>query len=193
MDENTGMGTPQPPLPPPGPREYVVEPERKRPVFVIVLGVLMMIFGFFTVAGTLVQPWLKDLQEKQMAKMPAEQRAAAEKQMEQYAGMQEYQEKLKPVSIVLGIAHLVCGLGLVMVREWGRISSIALFILLGAWTLVQMLFIETPKPPSHALQTAGQVFQIVYLAIVLVLAYYLTAVAPAFRPEEASATPAARA
>jgi len=187
MSYNAGMGTNQPPST--GPREYVVEVERKRPVLIVIIAVLMLLSSLmsgFGVLGMMLGGKFMDMAEANSAQMTSEQRAQFEEGKEAMEKVKEHSNVLVPMTVVEGIAFLGLGIGLILRKEWARIGSIVLLAAAAAYMLVEMLALHWTTEP-------GQISPIIFVAIYALSAYYLTNVAWAFQPKSTGAATGARA
>jgi hypothetical protein len=171
MDEDKGAGIGQPAA---GMREYVIEPERKRPVPVYVLAILMLIVAVWMLVGTLVLMPLsqKVLSNPELTKnMKPEQVEKAQAQIELF---NKHRGVLVPVQVVISLLYLLLGIGLLLFREWARIGAIVLLILGAAFGLVDLFAL-------HWMAKPGSWGPVVMAAIELLIVYYLTSVGWAFR------------
>jgi hypothetical protein len=177
MDEDKGAVNEQATT---GPREYVVEPERKRPVLIVIIAVVMLILGLGSIIGPRLLPFSEGVIDAQLAnkdKLPSAQVASMEKQKEMIEKFKQHSNILVPIGIVEGIAYLGFGIGLMLRKEWARIGTIALFVAVAAFSLVDLLVLNWNSEPGHF----GPVISAAVYAIV---AYYLSNVGWAFRPAQ---------
>jgi hypothetical protein len=163
---------------------------RQRPMSILIFGILNLGYALLNLGGPLLAKVMASV------KMPANSPVAAMKADPAYMAWINFN---MAVGVVLGLALLTFGIGLLLMKNWARIGSIIyavvaiVFVLFGSvvsWPFTKRMMEQTPGvPPGMMAKFAiiGLVFGIIFgMAYPVLLLFFMTRpnVIEACQPEQ---------
>jgi len=163
---------------------------RQRPMSVLIFGILNLCFALLNLFGPLLTKLMSNI------KLPANSPIAAMRADPGYAKLLNLN---LAVGLVVGAALLACGIGLLLLKNWGRLGSIiyAIFAIvyvpfasLMQWPFTKRMMEQTPGAPPGMMTgfaTIALVFGILFgLAYPALLLFFMTRpnVIEACQPEQ---------